>query len=168
MSDSPQASRKGHKPAPSLAQPKEPEHPGYKLKLMLQFGLVFGICLLGQALSVFLPIAIPGSVISMVILFILLASKLVKVDHIRQKATFLLQNMAFFFVPAGVGILANYDSIKHAVLPLLAVIVITSVLTFAAAAFTVMAVLALQRKYKRGTIKRLLKKRRVAKVRSHA
>jgi holin-like protein len=114
------------------------------MKMMLQIGVVFGICLVGQAISVFLPIAVPGSVISMVLLFLLLFFKVLKVDHIRKKADFLLQNMAFFFIPAGVGILANFASIKDCILPLLAVVVLTTFITFGATALTVQGVIAAQ------------------------
>jgi holin-like protein len=114
------------------------------MKMMLQIGVVFGICLAGQTISVFLPIAVPGSVISMVLLFLLLFFKVLKVDHIRKKADFLLQNMAFFFIPAGVGILANFTAIKGNILPLLAVVVLTTFITFGATAFTVQGVIAVQ------------------------
>lgn len=114
------------------------------MKMMLQIGVVFGICLVGQTISVFLPIAVPGSVISMVLLFLLLFFKVLKVDHIRKKADFLLQNMAFFFIPAGVGILANFASIKDYILPLLAVVVLTTFITFGATALTVQGVIAVQ------------------------
>jgi Putative effector of murein hydrolase LrgA len=141
---------------------KQVERQGRKLKLMLQIGLVFGVCLVGQAISVFLPIAVPGSVISMVLLFLLLVLKIVKVEHIRQKADFLLQNMAFFFIPAGVGILANYDAVKDHVLPLLAVIVITSILTFGATALTVRGVMAAQAGARKAKVARMRKQRRLA------
>jgi len=112
--------------------------------MMLQIGVVFGICLVGQTIAIFLPIAVPGSVISMVLLFLLLFFKVLKVDHIRKKADFLLQNMAFFFIPAGVGILANLAAIKGYILPLLAVVVLTTFITFGATAFTVQGVIAVQ------------------------
>ena len=119
------------------------------MKLMIQIGIVFSVCLLGQIVSSLLPIAVPGSIISMVILFLLLLFKLLKVDHIRQKADFLLKNMAFFFVPAGVGIVADYQSISPYIARLLAVIVISTVLTFAAAAFTVRSVMIVQNRITR-------------------
>ena len=114
------------------------------MKLMLQIGLVFGICLLGQVIAAVLPIAFPGSVISMVLLFLLLVFKVVRVDHIRQKADFLLKNMAFFFIPAGVGIVAQFDAIKNSIPALLVVIVVTSVLTFGSTALVVQGTIALQ------------------------
>lgn len=55
-----------------------------------------------------------------------------------------MENMAIFFVPAGVGIMTHFDAIRDSLLPLLAVCVLTTVITFAAAAFTVRGVVALQ------------------------
>jgi len=114
------------------------------MKMMYQIGLLFGVCLLGQAISVFLPISFPGSVLSMIILFLLLFFRVIKVDHIQQKADFLLKNMSFFFIPAGIGILSSFDLIRSSILPLIAVIIVTTILTFGATALTVQGVIALQ------------------------
>ena len=114
------------------------------MKMMYQIGILFGVCLLGQAISVFLPISFPGSVLSMIILFLLLFFRVIKVDHIRQKADFLLKNMSFFFIPAGIGILSSFDLISSSILPLITVIIVTTILTFGATALTVQGVIALQ------------------------
>src|SRR5664279_3635185 len=114
------------------------------MKMMYQMGILFGVCLLGQAISVFLPISFPGSVLSMIILFLLLVFRVIKVDHIRQKADFLLKNMSFFFIPAGIGILSSFDLIRSSILPLIAIVIVTTILTFGATALTVQGVIALQ------------------------
>lgn len=114
------------------------------MKMMYQIGLLFGVCLLGQVVSVFLPISFPGSVLSMIILFLLLFFRVIKVDHIQQKADFLLKNMSFFFIPAGIGILSSFDLIRSSILPLITVIIVTTILTFGATALTVQGVIALQ------------------------
>jgi len=114
------------------------------MKMMYQIGILFGVCLLGQAISGFLPISFPGSVLSMIILFLLLFFRVIKVDHIRQKADFLLKNMSFFFIPAGIGILSSFDLIRSSILPLITVIIVTTILTFGATALTVQGVIALQ------------------------
>ena len=46
---------------------------------------------------------IPGSVIGMMLLFTALCLKWVKPERIKPVARFLCDNMALFFVPAGVG-----------------------------------------------------------------
>ena len=118
-----------------------------KLNLMVQIGIVFGVCLVGEGLSLLLPFAFPGSVISMVLLFLLLLFRILKVEHIKQKAEFLLKNMAFFFIPAGVSILDQIPVIKDSILPLLLICFITTILTFFATAMTVRGVIALQNKF---------------------
>lgn len=116
------------------------------MKLILQIGIVFGVCLIGEGIAALLPIPMPGSVISMVLLLVLLLSGLLKVDHIAQKTDFLLDNMAFFFIPAGVGIMEQFSAVQGYVWQILLICLITTVLTFAASAFTVRAVIALQNK----------------------
>ena len=117
---------------------------------MYQIGLLFGVCLLGQAISIFLPIPFPGTILSMIILFFLLFFHVIKVDHIQQKADFLLKNMSFFFIPAGIGILSSFDLIRSSILPLLAIVIVTTILTFGATALTVQGVIALQDRLARG------------------
>ena len=122
------------------------------MKLVLQIGVVFLICFLGQTISVLLPIAIPGTVISMIILFLILLFRVIKLENIILLADFLLQNMAFFFVPAGVSIMANFSELKDRALALIAVIVISTFLVFGSTALTVSCVIRLlQRINKEGS-----------------
>lgn len=116
------------------------------MEILLQIGIFFGVCLVGELVASVLPLPIPASIIGMILMFILLCTHILHPKHIEKKSDFLLSNMAFFFVPAGVGILEHYDSVKNVIFPLLAVCVITTVLTFAAASFTVRLTIALQKK----------------------
>lgn len=118
-----------------------------KVKLLLQIGLVFGVCLIGEAAAHYLPLPIPASVLSMVLLFLLLLTCL-KVEHIREKTDFLLKNMAFFFIPAGVGILAQAPVLRENLLPLVAILLVSTLLTFLVTAYTVRGVVRLQEKYR--------------------
>lgn len=116
------------------------------MEIMMQIGIVFGVCLVGKSISTIIPITFPESVISMILLFILLLLKIIKVHHIKEKANFLLKNMAFFFIPAGVGIMNNFKVIQGSILQLLIVCIVTTILTFGATALTVKSVIALQNK----------------------
>ena len=107
-----------------------------KLKLLVQIGIVFGICLIGELISKLLPFVFPSSVISMILLFLLLC-KLLKVEHIQEKGDFLLKNMAFFFIPSGVALIEQVDVLKAKLVPLLLVCLITTVLTFFVSAMTI-------------------------------
>lgn len=116
------------------------------MAILTQIGVVLGVCLVGELVAQVLPFPFPSSVIAMVLLFVLLCAKVIKPHHIRQKGDFLLKNMAFFFIPAGVGILENFDQLKANLLPFLAVCVLTTFITFFVSAMTVRFMMALQKK----------------------
>ena len=112
-----------------------------KVKLLVQIGIVFGICLLGELIAKLLPFVFPSSVISMILLFLLLLSGLLKVEHIREKGDFLLKNMAFFFIPSGVALIEQMDVLKGKIC------LITTILTFMVSAFTIRLVTAWQKRF---------------------
>ena len=58
------------------------------MKILLQIAVIFLLCMIGDALSALLPFTLPGSIISMVLLFLLLLTGLMKVHHIETKAAF--------------------------------------------------------------------------------
>ena len=107
------------------------------MKIIIQIAIIFSICWVSQIVEALLPIAFPASVIGMLLLLLLLMTRVLKVDHIREKSDFLLSNMAFFFIPAGVSIINYFDVLASSILPLLAVCVISTVLTFAVTAYAV-------------------------------
>lgn len=65
---------------------------------------------LGECLSFLINGIVPGSVCGMVLLFLSLLLKFVKPRDVRSVSNALTQNMALFFVPAGVGLRASFVS----------------------------------------------------------
>lgn len=117
------------------------------MKILIQISIVFGICWIGEGMARLLPL--PGSVISMVLLLLLLLIQAVKPEHIREKSDFLLQNMAFFFIPAGVAILESFDVLAKSLIPFLTVCFLSTIITFAVTAFTVRSIIWLQKRLAR-------------------
>ena len=113
------------------------------MKIIKQFGIIFSLCWLATVIEGLLPIAFPASVIAMLLLLVCLLAGVLKIDHIREKSDFLLANMAFFFIPAGVNVINYLDILKENWLPLLLICVITTVVTFAATAYSVRLVMRL-------------------------
>ena len=68
------------------------------MNIMAELAIIFGICLVSEGISALLPIALPASVISMLVLLALLMAGIVKPRHIDRVCRFLVANMAFFFV----------------------------------------------------------------------
>lgn len=114
------------------------------MQIIVQIGIFFLICLAGEFLSALLPIPVPGSILAMLLLFVCLLLKWIRPEHIEKKSDFLLGNMAFFFIPAGVGIVEQLPLLLENLGPLAVICVVTTVLTFAASSGTVRLVLWLQ------------------------
>ncbi len=119
------------------------------MKLFKQILILFSICLLSEFISKLLPFSFPSNVISMIVLLLLLISKVIRTESIRDISEFLLQNMAFFFIPATVAIIDEYDYLKDKILILLFISLFSLIITFIVTAFTVTLTTKLMNRKKR-------------------
>lgn len=99
------------------------------MKILKQIAIVFLLCWLGEVISALLPFAFPGSIVAMLLLVACLSFSILRVEDIRGVAGFLLANMAFFFIPAGVSIFDSFAAIQNDLLPILLVIVLSTLIT---------------------------------------
>lgn len=79
-------------------------------------------------MSIILPFSVPGSVAGMILLFIALHTGLLKIEKVEEVGDWLVNNMAIFFVPAGIGLMTNFDIIGETWWQLLIIIVISATL----------------------------------------
>lgn len=98
------------------------------MKLFRESLIILGIYLLGELLSKMLNLPVPGNILGMVILFILLCTKVVKVENISTVTNFLLDHLAFFFIPAGVGLMSSIGIIKSTWWQLIVVCLSTTII----------------------------------------
>jgi holin-like protein len=101
---------------------------------------LLGCQLLGEVASRALALPVPGPVLGMVFLAALLIWRGRLPDALGRAADFLLSNLALFFVPAAVGVIANGGRIAHEFLPLAASVLISTALALAVAATVFQAV----------------------------
>ena len=69
--------------------------------------------LLGECCAWLINDFVPGSVLGMMFLFLALSMRWVRPERVRPVARFLCDNMAFFFLPAGVGIITSMDVLSR-------------------------------------------------------
>lgn len=119
------------------------------MKILIQLGLLFGVCIVGDLISALLPFVFPGSVVSMLLMLLLLLSRWMKESAIEESADFLLKNMTFFFIPFGVGILRYAPLIGAIWWQLLVVNAVSLLVCFAASSWTVVLVTRLQERLRR-------------------
>lgn len=92
------------------------------MRVLLQMAVIFGLWMLGEAVSRGLGIPVPGSIIGMVLLFVLLCTKVIKLEWIEQASGFLLDNMGILFVPIGVGLLTMTEILSGNIVALAVII----------------------------------------------
>lgn len=116
------------------------------MKILQQIIFIFAVCFFGEIVSIFLPVAVPSSIVSMIILFLLLISNTVKIKQIKEISEFLQKNMAVFFIPPSISIINNTEFLKGTIHIIVFICFITFVLTFAVTAYTVKLVIFIQNK----------------------
>ena len=66
-----------------------------------------------------------------------LLAGVLKIEHIREKSDFLLSNMAFFFIPAGVSIINYFDLLKSNLWQIAVICAVSTFVTFGVTAFSI-------------------------------
>jgi len=99
------------------------------MKIFKQLSIILSIWALGEYMSSLIKsiIVIPGSIIGMLLLFILLNSKILKLEKVEDVSDFFLKNIGIFFIPPGVGLLASWGIIKQNGLVLIITTVISTI-----------------------------------------
>ena len=92
------------------------------MKLYVQLMLIFMISLVGEGISSVFHLPVPGSIIGLVLLFLALQFKLLRLRHISMVGNFLLANMTILFLPPAVGIMDKFQVIAPYLLPIILIV----------------------------------------------
>ena len=98
------------------------------MKFISQFIIIIAFTFIGELLHFFIPLPIPASIYGIVLLFICLMMKWIKVAEIRETSTFLIAIMPVMFIPAAVGLIDSWAAIRSHILQYA---IVTIVSTFA-------------------------------------
>lgn len=99
------------------------------MKLLRQVLIIALICVTGDLIHNTLNLPIPGSIIGMIILFICLYLKIIKLEYIKEITDFLLDHLPFFFIPAGVGLISCFSLLKANLIPIISITIISTIIT---------------------------------------
>lgn len=110
------------------------------MKYLRQFLIILVFCTIGEVLSKVVHIPLPGSIIGMILLFIGLLTGIIKLEMIQEVSQFLLDHLAFFFIPAGVGLLAYVGILKQNLIPILIICFVTTFLVMIVTGWTIQAI----------------------------
>ena len=91
------------------------------VKYLRQFGIILGVTCAGEIMKYFIPLSVPGSIYGLILMFVLLLTGALKVEHVKETGEFLIEIMPLMFIPAGVGLLTSWSLLQSFLVPLLVI-----------------------------------------------
>ena len=98
------------------------------MKYLKQFLIIIIVSCIGEILNHFIPLPIPASIYGLVLMLILLSTKCLPVEAVKETAEFLIQIMPVMFIPAAVGLIAFWEQLKPIIIPVLVITIVSTVL----------------------------------------
>ncbi len=94
--------------------------------MILQCAVLFAFLAFGELVVWLTGVPVPSSIIGMISLAIALKTGIVKLHWVDKTADFLVRNLGFFFVPAGVGVMRCFGIISQEWLPIMMATVVST------------------------------------------
>jgi len=102
------------------------------LKYVMQFALILAVSFVGEILNFLIPLPIPASIYGIIILFLCLEFKIIKLSWVKDVGTFLIAAMPVMFIPAGVGLMASWNILRPSIVAYAVITLVTTVVVMAA------------------------------------
>lgn len=94
--------------------------------MILQCAFLFLFLALGELIVWLTGVPLPSSIIGMLLLTSALKFRLVRLEWVELISDFLVRNLGFFFVPAGVGVMRCLGLISEQWLPIVGASVVST------------------------------------------
>ncbi|MBP2001906.1 holin-like protein [Paenibacillus shirakamiensis] len=103
---------------------------------ILQVGLLFLISIAMNTLVDLMHIPIPGSIVGIVLIFILLQTRVIRLEWIERGANWLLAELLLFFIPSAVGVMKYIPLMETDGLRILVVVIFSTFAVMLSAGLT--------------------------------
>ncbi len=117
------------------------------MRHLKQLFIILSISFAGELLNRFIPIPVPASIYGMGIMLLLLGTRILKVESVRDTAKYLIEIMPCMFIPAGVGLMTKWTALQSFLIPITIVIVATTIIVMAVTGKTAQAIIRLEEKH---------------------
>lgn len=98
------------------------------MKVIIQIALLFCMYFIGMWIQQYFGLFIPGSVIGLILMFILLSTGILHANWIEAGARFMISHLVLFFIPATVGLLNYYHLFAGKGVLLVFIVIISTLL----------------------------------------
>ncbi|MBQ7119308.1 MAG: CidA/LrgA family protein [Oscillospiraceae bacterium] len=114
------------------------------MKYVMQFALILAVSFVGEILNFLIPLPIPASIYGIIILFLCLEFKIIKLSWVKDVGTFLIAAMPVMFIPAGVGLMASWNILRPSIVAYAVITLVTTVVVMAASGLATQLVIKLR------------------------
>ena len=98
------------------------------MKYFRQFGIILAVTFIGEILKYIIPLPIPASIYGLILMLIILKTKIISLEQVKETGTFLIEIMPLMFIPAAVGLLVSWDVLKDICIPIIIITILTTVI----------------------------------------
>jgi len=118
------------------------------MKYLKQLFIIITVSLIGELLHFFIPLPIPASIYGLVIMFILLQTRIIKLDMVKETSSYILSIMTLFFVPPCVGFINAFPLMKQYGIQFLIIGIGTTVLVMISTGWVVQGIIRIKQSKK--------------------
>jgi len=114
------------------------------MKYIRQFSIILIISFLGELLKSLIPLPIPASIYGLVLMLAALCTGIVPLEAVRETGKFLISIMQLMFIPAAAGLLVSWKQMQDMIVPLIIIIVVSTVIVFAVSGRVTQAIMRME------------------------
>ena len=118
------------------------------MRYLKQFGIILLISFLGEILRALLPLPVPASIYGLILMLAALLTGILPLDKVRETGKFLIEIMPLMFIPAAVGLLDSFGTLRPILLPVAVITVVTTVVVMAVSGRVTQMVIRMDRRNK--------------------
>ena len=116
------------------------------MKYLKQLFIILIVSFVGELVHFLVPLPIPASIYGLVIMFLLLEFRVVKVEKIKDVSSFLLGIMPVFFVPPCVGFINAFPLMKQYGLQFMVIGIGTTILVMVSTGWVVQLIMNIRKR----------------------
>lgn len=97
------------------------------MKYIYQFAIILIVAFISELLNFLIDLPIPASVYGLILMTILLSTKILDINKVRDTAKYLVKIMQIMFIPSAVSIVVAFDDMKELLIPIIVISTISTI-----------------------------------------
>ena len=102
------------------------------MKIFKQFTIIIVLSFIGEVLYTLIPFPIPASIYGILLLFLLLERKVLRLNDVKEVSDFLIFIMPLLFVPSAVGLIDAWYELRASLTAYVTIIVAVTLIVMIA------------------------------------